>query len=171
MTSVPQSDVLIIGAGLCGIACAKLLESQGLSVRLLEKSRGLGGRMSTRRIGLDGQLTTEEQPPLVFDHGAQFLTAKTHSFKGVLHQWFGMELVQPWFDHMGYLQKPKPTAKGPHAASLDPIFEEKLLPRYAGSRGMNSMIKHLGRGLTVEVHQKAVRLTRLAAASAWRGRH
>ncbi|MFD7920071.1 NAD(P)/FAD-dependent oxidoreductase [Streptomyces sp. NPDC059740] len=42
-------DVLVVGAGLAGLACARDLLSQGLSVEVLEASDGVGGRMRTDR--------------------------------------------------------------------------------------------------------------------------
>ncbi len=42
-------DVVIIGAGIAGLAARQRLQAQGLRVLTLEKSRGLGGRASTRR--------------------------------------------------------------------------------------------------------------------------
>jgi renalase len=43
-------DVTVIGAGLAGLACARMLADAGLGVRVLDKGRGLGGRLATRRF-------------------------------------------------------------------------------------------------------------------------
>jgi renalase len=43
--------VIVIGAGLCGVACARLLHRAGIAVTILEKSRGIGGRVATRHFG------------------------------------------------------------------------------------------------------------------------
>jgi hypothetical protein len=61
-----MSDVIIIGAGMSGIACARALHAAGVSVRLIDKGRGIGGRMATRRTAVAGKSIT-------FDHGAQYL--------------------------------------------------------------------------------------------------
>ncbi|MFD6419445.1 NAD(P)/FAD-dependent oxidoreductase [Streptomyces sp. NPDC060194] len=42
-------DVVVVGAGLAGLACAQDLGAAGLSVRVLEASDGVGGRMRTDR--------------------------------------------------------------------------------------------------------------------------
>ena len=42
-------DIVVIGAGMSGIACARVLRAAGLPVRLIDKARGVGGRMATRR--------------------------------------------------------------------------------------------------------------------------
>ena len=52
--------VVIIGAGIAGIFCAKRLQSVGLNPIIYEKSRAVGGRVSTRRID-NGE----------FNHGAR----------------------------------------------------------------------------------------------------
>ncbi len=59
-------DIVVIGAGMSGIACARALHAAGLSVRLIDKGRGIGGRMATRRATVAGNGIT-------FDHGAQYL--------------------------------------------------------------------------------------------------
>lgn len=57
--------VLVIGAGIAGLACARTLRDHGLTVTVLEKGRGVGGRTSTRREG-DWR----------FDHGAPHFTVQ-----------------------------------------------------------------------------------------------
>ena len=41
--------IAIIGAGLCGLRCAEVLQTGGIEVQLFDKSRGVGGRLATRR--------------------------------------------------------------------------------------------------------------------------
>ncbi len=43
----PESDVLVVGAGLAGLACARTCEAAGLDVTVLEASDGVGGRVRT----------------------------------------------------------------------------------------------------------------------------
>ncbi len=45
MSSSP--DVLIVGAGLAGLACARILHDKGVSFQILEASDGVGGRVRT----------------------------------------------------------------------------------------------------------------------------
>ncbi|MEM8974023.1 MAG: FAD-dependent oxidoreductase [Pseudomonadota bacterium] len=61
-----MTDVVIIGAGMSGIACARALRAAGVQVRIIDKGRGIGGRVATRRAEVAGQQVT-------FDHGAQYL--------------------------------------------------------------------------------------------------
>jgi phytoene dehydrogenase-like protein len=48
MTSDP--DVVIVGGGLAGLACARHLHQQGISFQLIEASDGLGGRVRTDHV-------------------------------------------------------------------------------------------------------------------------
>ena len=58
--SAEDADVLVVGAGLAGLACARTLERAGLSVIVLEAADEVGGRMRTDHV--DGFLC---------DHGFQ----------------------------------------------------------------------------------------------------
>ncbi|MBL7977894.1 MAG: FAD-dependent oxidoreductase [Bacteroidetes Order II. Incertae sedis bacterium] len=48
MTQKP--DILIIGAGLSGLICAKILQEKGVPYLLVEKSDGIGGRIRTDEV-------------------------------------------------------------------------------------------------------------------------
>jgi renalase len=72
-------DVLVIGAGMTGISCARQLYAAGLDVVVLDKGRGIGGRMATRRADINGQT-------IRFDHGAQYLTARDAGFQQALNE-------------------------------------------------------------------------------------
>lgn len=65
-------SIIIIGAGLSGLRAGRLLQDAGHQVRILDKGRRVGGRVSTRRA--EGFL---------FNHGAQFVTARSDSFRTV----------------------------------------------------------------------------------------
>ena len=68
-----MTPVIIIGAGMAGLACARRLADAGLAAIVLDKGRGIGGRVATRRAG-----------DLQFDHGAQYVTARGAGFAAVL---------------------------------------------------------------------------------------
>ncbi|WP_432486215.1 FAD-dependent oxidoreductase, partial [Kineococcus esterisolvens] len=41
----PSADVVVVGAGLAGLACARHLSAAGLQVAVVEASDGVGGRV------------------------------------------------------------------------------------------------------------------------------
>ncbi|HBB25324.1 MAG TPA: hypothetical protein DCZ59_03570 [Bacteroidetes bacterium] len=116
-------NVIIIGAGMSGLIAGHILQERGINVMLLDKGRGVGGRMATRRM-----------EDAVFDHGAQFLTARSDWFINVVDTWISQGAVAPWFaTHDG----------GPHI-------------RYRGVPSMNALAKHLARGLDVRLSTTVV---------------
>jgi predicted NAD/FAD-dependent oxidoreductase len=68
----------IVGAGLAGLACARVLTEAGVAVRVFDKGRAPGGRLATRRA------ETADGRRLGFDHGAQYLTARGGTFAAIL---------------------------------------------------------------------------------------
>jgi phytoene dehydrogenase-like protein len=70
-------DVLVIGAGLSGLACARQLHRRGLSVRVLEASDRVGGRVRTDEVegfrvdrGFQVMLTAYPEAQLALDYEA-----------------------------------------------------------------------------------------------------
>ncbi|MEV7790370.1 NAD(P)/FAD-dependent oxidoreductase [Streptomyces sp. NPDC087512] len=45
-----QADVVVVGAGVAGLAAAHRLTSQGVTVTVLEAAHGVGGRMATEKV-------------------------------------------------------------------------------------------------------------------------
>ncbi len=46
----PVAEVLVVGAGLAGLTCARRLQREGADVRVLEASDGVGGRVRTDEV-------------------------------------------------------------------------------------------------------------------------
>jgi len=85
-----MTAVIIIGAGMTGLACARRLAEAGLAPLLLDKGRGIGGRMATRRVG-----------NLQFDHGAQYVNAYGMGFGAVLSALDEKGVLAGWPDGTG----------------------------------------------------------------------
>ena len=119
---------LIVGAGIAGLLAARALQERGVRVTLLDKGRGVGGRMATRRIG-----------SAVFDHGAQFFTARDPRFGAVVDDWLSAQVSEEWCrgfaDHEG-------------------LVRGDGHPRYRGSTGMTAVPKYLALGLDVRLGQR-----------------
>jgi predicted NAD/FAD-dependent oxidoreductase len=123
-------EILIIGAGMAGLACARRLSAAGLAPLVLDKGRGVGGRMATRRAMLG-------DAPVRFDHGAQYFTARGDDFAALLAQ-MGPVCAQ-WADgadalHLvgvpGMSSLPRAMADG-----LDLRLEAEVTGLRAGARG------------------------------------
>ena len=109
--------IAIVGAGMTGLSCARMLADAGLEPIVFEKSRGLGGRLATRRTDA-----------LRFDHGAQFVTARGESFRKYLEQnaqpWQPEGAPEGWFAGAPSMNDlVRPLAEG-----LDVWFDELVAP-------------------------------------------
>jgi predicted NAD/FAD-dependent oxidoreductase len=131
-----EPDIVIIGAGVAGLACARELARSGKTTLILEKSRGVGGRCATRRV--DGQ-------PV--DHGLAFYHGTDPSFLKELRAAAPRDLIAGWprrIDGEG-----RPCQPG----ALDPGHT-----RLAYERGATTYPKRLAGGLDVRFQVKAERL-------------
>ena len=79
-----MKKIAIIGAGLSGFSAAHLLKYCA-DITLFEKARGVSGRMSTRRA-----------EPYVFDHGAQYFTARTKPFQDFIQPLLDQGIIERW---------------------------------------------------------------------------
>lgn len=81
--------VVIVGAGMAGLACADALVAAGHDVALFDKGRRAGGRMSTRSTTVGGL-------PVQFDHGAQYFTARDPAFIEQVGRWEAVGVASRW---------------------------------------------------------------------------
>lgn len=80
-------DVVVIGAGIAGLTCARQLQQAGYRVVVVEKSRGVGGRSATRR--LEGTFA---------DHGLRYLQAQGEHSQRLIEVMQRHNLLTIWFD-------------------------------------------------------------------------
>ena len=85
-----MTPVIIIGAGMAGLACARRLADAGMAPVVLDKGRGIGGRVATRRAG-----------DMQFDHGAQYVNAHGAGFASVLDGLENTGALAGWADGTG----------------------------------------------------------------------
>lgn len=138
-----QTTLAIIGAGIAGLTLARALQTTA-DVTVFEKSRGLGGRMANRRR--DGY---------AFDHGAQYFTARSDHFQGLVRAAEAAGHVAQWPSRV-----PTLTVNGLLA---DRRPQET---RYIGAPGMSGLANHLGEGLAI---RKEVTVAKIVAEDTrWR---
>ncbi len=128
-TSNPQSAA-VIGAGISGLICARTLMDAGFSVQVFDKSRGVGGRMATRRADYG-----------IFDHGAQYFTARDPAFKQAVARWTAQGLVAVWSPRLAAIDA---TTDRPQLA---PVGDSTV--RHVGVPAMSRVGKSLAEGLVV----------------------
>lgn len=120
------SRVAVVGAGIAGAACARVLTDAGTDVRLLDRGRVAGGRMASRRV--EGRYV---------DLGASYLTAREPEFVAVVDDWVSRGLARPWADSF-------------HVATPAGLGERKSGPvRYAAAGGLRSLVEDLLSGQQV----------------------
>jgi renalase len=114
--------IVVVGAGLAGVACARTLTEAGEPVVLVDRGRRIGGRMATRRID-----------DRVVDLGASYVTVSDPVFGAVVDDWERRGLARPWTDTFA-------VAGG----------EPKSGPmRWAAPGGLRSLVEDLASGLEV----------------------
>jgi renalase len=135
----------VIGAGLSGAAAARMMREEGLEPVLFDKGRGPGGRLSSRRAETSAGL-------IRFDHGAQFVTAKTSSFHSFLSGAVEAGAAQLWEARLVSIDR---------GGNAHPLRQAE---RFIGAPGMNAIVKHAHADLDIQFQRRAVRIKGEAAA-------
>ncbi|MET8149837.1 NAD(P)/FAD-dependent oxidoreductase [Actinoplanes sp. NPDC049668] len=118
--------VVVVGAGIAGLACAGELAAAGVRVRVHERGPVVGGRLAVDRLG--GRCA---------DVGAAYLVADDPDFAAVAQGWRDRGLARPWTDTFAVYQGrvPGEPARGPM--------------RWAAPAGLRSLAEDLATGLDV----------------------
>jgi len=123
-----HGDVVILGAGVAGLSCARELVAGGARVVLVDRGRSVGGRCATRRV--------EGQP---VDHGVCFLHGSHPDFVRAIRE-IDATLIDGW---------PRVREGNGRPCQSDAFRPEET--RVAYEEGVNAFAKHLGRGLEVRL--------------------
>jgi renalase len=129
--------VIVVGAGVSGLACAGELRRRGLPAVVLERAGRVGGRCTTRVLP-DGQ-------PV--DHGVPFFHMRSHEF-GVALNALGEE---------GKLHGWPVDVTGRRLACQRAAFEPGT-KRWARREGVESFPRHLARDLDVRLGARVMAL-------------
>lgn len=134
-----ETEVLIVGAGLAGLSCARTLRAAGLKVRVLDRSHRVGGRCASKRL----EPGTSASP---FDFGPVFVHGDDADFLGWLEA-SGVDLVPGW-----------PRVVEGTGTPCQPQAFDPLQRRYAVPGGMRRLAEALGAGVDVAGHVTVERL-------------
>ena len=112
-----SSRVAVVGAGISGAVCARVLREHGIAAELIERGRAPGGRMASPE--LHGRRV---------DLGAAYFTAKEPDFVAAVERWSAEKLVRDWTDTLDVF-----SADGRRSTS-GPM-------RYATPGGLRSLVR------------------------------
>lgn len=119
--------VAIIGAGVAGLACARTLRHAGCYVEVFEQDRIVGGRMGTTRVGM-----------VTFDHGAQYITARSARFQAYINELKATGYVSQW--------NPKLSSNAPPGTQVHGW--------YVGTPGMSAFVRPLAENIRIHTGRK-----------------
>jgi renalase len=129
-------DMIVIGAGVAGLQCARRLRAAGADVLVVDRADKPGGRCATR--WMDGQ---------PFDYGPQFLHGSDPAFLASVASVAG-ERLEGWPRRVEGSGAPcQPEAFAPHQTRL------------AFAEGLHSFPRTLAEGLTIRLRTRILSLS------------
>jgi hypothetical protein len=131
--ALSPSTVVVVGAGIAGVACARVLTRAGLDVVVLDKGRRAGGRMA--RWTRDGR---------AIDIGAAYFTVRDPAFAVLAEQWASRGLAHPWTDTFTVAE-----ASGARRETSGPV-------RWSAEGGLRSLVEDLAGGLDVRLGHEVI---------------
>jgi renalase len=123
-----MDPVIVIGAGIAGISCARVLADAGLPVRVLDRAGQPGGRMAS-----------EQHAGRPVDTGASYFTVSDDRFGLLVQGWQRRGLARPW---TGTFEVYEPRTTRLNTGPL----------RWAAGAGLRTLVQDLAdtAGLSVE---------------------
>jgi len=138
-----RPSVAVIGAGVSGMACARLLAAHGYPVTVFEKEKEVGGRSSILQNNTD-----------TYDHGCQYFLARDKRFDRHVKMFLEKGVVATW---------PVRLASCLHGV-VHQVEEDTDL--YVGVPGMNAIASYLSRG--VDLRQDTIVSTVKRVGQSWK---
>ncbi len=132
--------IAMIGAGLGGLMCSRILTDHGLQVTCFDKSHRPGGRSATRVV--------RDHLSLAFDHGAQYFTCKDQRLQPFVDSWCQDGHIARWNGKVVAFDRPSQWRE------CEPV------PRYVGTPHMESLARHLSEDLRIEVDREVAQVVR-----------
>lgn len=129
--TILDTTVAVIGAGMSGLACARVLADAAVPVLVLEAEARVGGRLGTVAGG---------------DDGAQYCTARSAPFQQQVRAWEQQGIVAEWRPRLGRLRE---------GTFLEDDLGQR---RLVGVPLMAAMTVAMARGLAVRTGCPVIRL-------------
>lgn len=131
-----MQKVVIIGAGMAGLACGRELSKRGVETLILEKSAGVGGRVATRRA----QNTW-------LDHGLPYLqTGRDSRYNEWVRELLDRQIIQYWTENRFFLS----------VHGLANQVEEN--PFFACDQGLNRIGKYLAQEQSISLQTRVTQI-------------
>jgi predicted NAD/FAD-dependent oxidoreductase len=127
-------SVVVVGAGLSGVACAREVARAGLAVTVLDRAPIVGGRMAS---------SPHDGRPV--DMGAAYFTVRDPEFAEVVAAWRSAGLARPWTAELTVLEH------GHRSRTAGPM-------RWAAPKGLRSLVAALAEDLEVELDHQVERV-------------
>ncbi|MDZ7929596.1 MAG: NAD(P)-binding protein [Rhodococcus sp. (in: high G+C Gram-positive bacteria)] len=126
-TGTITDPVTIVGAGIAGAACARVLRDADVPFRIVDRGRAPGGRMSSPE--LHGRRV---------DLGAGYFTVRDQEFSTVVAEWESGGLARQWANTFGIL---KPDTAP--CTTTGPV-------RWATPNGLRSLVRNMLDGVDIQ---------------------
>lgn len=131
-----MKDIVIIGAGIAGLACGDWLRKRGIKTQILEKSAGVAGRVATRRA----QGTW-------LDHGLTYLQTGTDPrYSAFVKELLDCHVIQFWTESRFFLS----------VHGLANQLEDR--PLFASPNGLNTIGKYLAQNQHINYKTKVTEI-------------
>ncbi len=143
--SSPTEPIVVVGAGIAGLACARALAAAGRPVVVIERARGVGGRCATRHI--EGQAV---------DFGVLFFHGRAADLRpptGPAPPSPG--LIEALEEVPATMLRGWPNVVQGAGRPCQPAAFEPGEQRLAFAEGVSAFPKHLARGLSVRLGARA----------------
>lgn len=124
-----MDPVIVVGAGISGIAAARSLQAAGLPLVVVDRGKRIGGRMAVR--------TTNQRP---VDTGASYFTVSDPAFRRVVDDWQQRGLAREWTDTF-------------HVYDVGELTPKSGPMRWAAAQGLRYLVEDLADGLDVQQRQ------------------
>jgi predicted NAD/FAD-dependent oxidoreductase len=126
----PDRPVVVVGGGISGVACARVLHDAGIAVRLLDRGKRIGGRMAVRHEQIDGTRRA-------VDIGASYFTVRDDRFAALAEDWRRRGLARVWTRTFRVIEVDKDVS----STTGD--------ERWSAVGGLRSLVEDLARGIDV----------------------